>query len=652
MRGITDIFRSLVQSPVVAFSGDVKKAHNKAQENLYGFTNEICQHFTPVDYMNQLRHDNYKLWLGEGLREMPSLEQLKDFITDEKGGKLSFTFEVNDTPGDTRPASVTLKKTSLADEYLLSTIIAGYGTTNIKISFNPDDILQGVRSWLNDLLPVNQRFKNAEYRCDLKDKWLEGIILQKISMREVDVSRSRLANSILNESNFSQAIMVGTVFYHAEMRQCLLCYADLTDADLRFADLAGADLRGARLKGVCFTGARLVDLQNDLRAHLDRDSLLDIIEAIKKGRASPDILRGINLSGADLSDLNLENLDLRHAIMKGMSIENASLVGTLLEHATLDEVSTKTVLKAIRGGRANPDILCGCFISKITLTGMNFSGILLQRCDFTSSHLENALFNGANVTDAIFRSAYLHSAQFNKAIMKNAQCQSADMEFASVREAIVDGANFEGTNLYRANFLGTSLFNNFLHNALLDCASLSPGTEFYLMGAVSRGEATVEIFRGLERHLIKNIIRPTDSRHAGPSEPTHEEVARLNTTQQVMNVYRNYLTLPCFSSIVNNPEFFSRPQPEDVYLQDDEPNVLLSSQNTEVLMICTAAVFRKIRAAECLEAYNSVKWFVKNAQKKYVMLNEIESVDMFHTNSPYFYSLYNSALKKAHSAKE
>lgn len=645
MRGITNKFSKPFQSPVAIFSADIKTAHNKTQENINGFTNAICQHFTPTNYLSGSHYDNYKSGLGEGLREMPSLKQVKDFLGGERNAKMSFAFQVNDATGEPHPASVTLKRTTLPDEYLLSVILGGSGTTNTCIRFDPDNVKEGLRALLNDILPINQQHKYADRRCKMNDKWLEGIILTGVCMREVDMSKSRMEHSILDRSNFNRAIMVGTVLFHAQLRSCILCYADLTDADLRYANLAGADLRGARLKGVCLTGARLVDWENKLHAHLDRDSLLDIIEAIKKGQASPDILQGVILSGADLSDLNLDNVDLRYTVLAEVSLRNTSFHGTKLNQARLDEVATKTILKALLAGHADTNIFCGCIMSNINLRDVNFSGILLYQCNFSLSHLENALFIGANLTESILNGTYLDAAKLDRAIMTNAQCQYSSLNLVSMKNAFVHGVNFKGSIFNKSILLGTPFLNNILTGTCFEHSTLSQGIEFYLMGAINRGEASIDIFKGIERHLIENIIKPSETQDIVPASPEPEDITRINNTQHVMNAYQKYLSLPCLSAIVNNSAIFTRPHSEDLYLDDDKPNVLISSQNTDVIMVCTAAAFRKISAAESPDVFNDVKWYVKSQRDNYLEMRGGRRIEMLQIHSPYLYSLYNSALQ-------
>lgn len=645
MRGITNKFSKPFQSPVAVFSEDIKTAHNKNQENLNGFTNAICQHFTPVNYISGSHYDNYLSGLGEGLREMPSLKQVKDFLGGERNAKMSFTFLVNDATGEPRPVSVTLKRTTLPDEYLLSVIFGGSGTTNTYIRFDPTDVKEGLRALLNDILPINQQFKYADRRCKMDDKWLEGIILTGVCMREVDVSKSRLEHSILDRSNFSRSIMAGTILCHAQLRSCILCYADLTDADLRYANLAGADLRGARLKGVCLTGARLVDWESKLYAHLDRDSLLDIIEAIKKGQASPDILQGVILSGADLSDLTLDNLDLRYTVLMAVSLRNTTFHGTMLNQARLDEVATKTILKALLAGHADTNIFCGCIMSNINIRDINFSGIVLYQCDFSLSHLENALFTGANLTESILNGTCLDTAILDKVIMTNAQCQYSSLNLVSLKNAFVHGVNFKGSKFNKSILLGTPFLNNILTDTSFENSSLSQGTEFYLIGAINRGEANIDIFKGIERYLIENIIKNSETKDLVPSEPAPEDIIRIDNTQHVMDTYQKYLTLPCFSAIVNNNAIFSRPRSEDLYLDDDKPNVLISSQNADVIMICTAAAFRKISSAETPDVFSDVKWYVKSPRGNYLEMRGGRCIEMLQIHSPYLYSLYNSAFQ-------
>ena len=84
-------------------------------------------------------------------------------------------------------------------------------------------------------------------------------------MRGANLSRARVSNAFVMQTDMTDAIMRGTKFIRANLTN-----SDLTGADLQDADLTDANLSGARLERCDPVGRAVRQRQIDQRDH-DRD---------------------------------------------------------------------------------------------------------------------------------------------------------------------------------------------------------------------------------------------------------------------------------------------------------------------------------------------------------------------------------------------
>lgn len=143
------------------------------------------------------------------------------------------------------------------------------------------------------------------------------------------------------------------------------------------------------------------------------------------------LLKGADLSGANLEKAFLINANLTACGFYGANLKHAKLVGANLKRAEL---------------------------SHANLDGAWLVGANLERTVLIETHLENALLNRVSLNQAMLSGAHLKEANLD-----NAQLNQAKLHNADLRGANLMNADLRGTNLSKADLRGADL-----HNANLD----------------------------------------------------------------------------------------------------------------------------------------------------------------------------------------
>jgi uncharacterized protein YjbI with pentapeptide repeats len=136
------------------------------------------------------------------------------------------------------------------------------------------------------------------------------------------------------------------------------------------------------------------------------------------------------LKGANLSDA-----DLRGAIFGNANLEKADLVNANLEGVNF----LGTNLKTARLLSAN-------------LAEANLLGANLERAEMLGTNLA-----GANLVQASLNWVDLRGSSLKKAILNGANLEKANLSGANLEEANLREVNMEGANLYHANLIGAGL---------------------------------------------------------------------------------------------------------------------------------------------------------------------------------------------------
>jgi uncharacterized protein YjbI with pentapeptide repeats len=199
----------------------------------------------------------------------------------------------------------------------------------------------------------------------------------------------------------------------------------------------GLDLDGAELSDLDFSGRSLkgVFLQD---AQLERSAF-----------AGAD-LEGAQLSGAELGEARLDGANLTGADFTGARLEHASLVGARLDGADLSRV---------RAASANFD---GCegtatLFADAQLAGARFEGAKLVDADFTRAAIDRVSFRGAHLPSVRLYDAHGTEVVFDHVVAPGARADGVKLLRSSVKSAELTGAVFEGADVSHTTFFASAL---------------------------------------------------------------------------------------------------------------------------------------------------------------------------------------------------
>jgi uncharacterized protein YjbI with pentapeptide repeats len=144
---------------------------------------------------------------------------------------------------------------------------------------------------------------------------------------------------------------------------------------------------------------------------------------------------GVNLEGADLSDLDFSGRSLKRASLRGADLRRAVLAGATLEGALL--------------GGAD---LSGAVFEDADLTGADLARATIDEARFARANLSAADFSGAAGAGATFAGATGARPRFIEASLRGACFDAAVLASADFTGARLDDASFSGADLARARF--------------------------------------------------------------------------------------------------------------------------------------------------------------------------------------------------------
>lgn len=136
-------------------------------------------------------------------------------------------------------------------------------------------------------------------------------------------------------------------------------------------------------------------------------------------------LRGVDLSGVDLTRKNLSHLDLSLTCFNG-----AKLTDSDLSHSNLSMAS-----------------LHGASLSGANLAHANFFGADLTSAFLMRSNFENADLSYANLSHSWVNDAKFNNANLSHANLLNCGVGAAEIANVKLNQAIISGATFKGSTL-------------------------------------------------------------------------------------------------------------------------------------------------------------------------------------------------------------
>ena len=156
-------------------------------------------------------------------------------------------------------------------------------------------------------------------------------------------------------------------------------------------------------------------------------------------------LRGVDLSGRDLSRLDLSGADLSGANLSGADLSLCNLEGAVLLRANLKGA---LLLKAnLRNSELTGADLTGANLEEADAAHAGMGMAVLKNAVFFNANLEWGTLTKADVEGADFRAAVLKNARIREASLVRADLTNADMRSADLSLSDVDGAVFNNANL-------------------------------------------------------------------------------------------------------------------------------------------------------------------------------------------------------------
>jgi uncharacterized protein YjbI with pentapeptide repeats len=249
--------------------------------------------------------------------------------------------------------------------------------------------------------------------------------LSRVSLRDSELSGSRMSDVSLYMVDFSRARLRNVALTSARSYQL-----DLTDADLQGADVSGATFQGARL----------------LRTNLD--GLVGVGANFEQSRIEQSRFVGANLEGASFTAARLTGVDFSGARIDGANLRAARLFGVNLASASLTGVDMRGVVfdcdtrfpagfDPLQHQLAPSDRSC---FPAGPLPRFDGADLTRALADFSDQDLRGASFRGARIAAVRFSRANLEGADFSESS---------------------GGDNFTGANLTNANFSGARCLGSF-----------------------------------------------------------------------------------------------------------------------------------------------------------------------------------------------
>lgn len=237
-------------------------------------------------------------------------------------------------------------------------------------------------------------------------------------------------------------------------------------------DLTGADLSNLDLRGVDFTGAWL-ESANLRNANLSGAKLQATVLAHADLRGAIAIgtdFRAANLGGAECAQAVFDNANLQGAILGGTRLGLAQLRGARLAQAQwLDSVWA--------GADASAIVAPGMLFYKLDMSGARFAEAVLANCSFIECNLQGADFSGADLGAASLVGCNAANARFVGArmagavVVKTTRLAGADFTGAMLANANLGECDLSGARLARANLAGANFGMGLLSDSDLRLAN-------------------------------------------------------------------------------------------------------------------------------------------------------------------------------------
>ena len=259
----------------------------------------------------------------------------------------------------------------------------------------------------------------------------EFTITNSLGMRD---GNTDLIDSDMSEKNLSGKDFSNLVFIDANLSNTLLREANLSNTILTGTILRGADMTDANLMGVSF-------LDKDLTGTILRGA--DMTDANLMGTNLSDkdltgtILRGANLSEANLTGIDLSDKDLTGTILRGTNLSDKDLTGTILRGANL----SNSILPSTFGSFTSAE---SADLANANFDGVNLSGKTISKSSFNSASFVNSDLTNMDISDTT-----LNKIDFTN--IKNKSFMGTELYRNGMTHSNFSGINFDNAQITRVN---------------------------------------------------------------------------------------------------------------------------------------------------------------------------------------------------------
>ncbi|MDR2444274.1 MAG: pentapeptide repeat-containing protein [Deltaproteobacteria bacterium] len=279
--------------------------------------------------------------------------------------------------------------------------------------------------------------------CDLRYCDLTGCTLSHASLKKAILNNAKLIEAKIDQTDFSQASMVGLVGSSLNFSTANLAGSDLSEAIIEKSDLRALKAPGAFL-------AKTILLAEHSKDQLVQQDLAkpDLTKADLNGATFSQVnLRGVNFTGANLSQANFYDSDLTDCnfssgLLFKTSFSGSFLVSALFRHSQAQNLFIQSNCQVMEADFSFCDLSEATAI-KASFKGANFTGAIAKAADFTGADLSFAILTGATL---------------RKTVLFRANLSKANIMGADLFKAVLGGANLSGADLSSANLYASDLY--------------------------------------------------------------------------------------------------------------------------------------------------------------------------------------------------
>ena len=195
-------------------------------------------------------------------------------------------------------------------------------------------------------------------------------------------------------------------------------------------------------------------------SNLDVSERIGTVSGQKEQRTSVDVVKGAQLSGANLRHLSASHAYLKKANLQGADLQDGTVFSSDLELANLLRANLqRTDLRRANLAFANlfEANLQEALLTHAILRQANLFEANLFKANLVAANLQQSTLVGANLAEAVINGADLSHANMGTVNLSRATLQAATLAEANLFEANLSHTSFYGANLQQVNLKGAIL---------------------------------------------------------------------------------------------------------------------------------------------------------------------------------------------------